>query len=78
MIGRSGERGSGISVLAAQHGDDDDDDDEVILKLSPFIWALYISQTRFCLMEIEMLKSNNYYVIKSKQFMQVIHRAMKE
>ena len=25
MIGRSGERGSGISVLAAQHEDDDDD-----------------------------------------------------
>ena len=28
IIGRSGERGSGISVLAAQHDDDDDDDDE--------------------------------------------------
>ena len=28
MIGRSGERGSGISVLAARHDDDDDDDDE--------------------------------------------------
>ena len=27
MIGRSGERGSGISVLAARHDDDDDDDD---------------------------------------------------
>ena len=26
MIGRSGERGSGISVLAAQHDDDDDDE----------------------------------------------------
>ena len=25
-IGRSGERGSGVSVLAAQHDDDDDDD----------------------------------------------------
>ena len=25
MIGRSGERGSGISVLAAWHNDDDDD-----------------------------------------------------
>ena len=25
MIGRSGERGSGISVLAARHHDDDDD-----------------------------------------------------
>ena len=26
MIGRSGERGSGLSVLAARHDDDDDDD----------------------------------------------------
>ena len=31
-IGRSGERGSGISVLAARH--DDDEDDEEILKLN--------------------------------------------
>ena len=30
MIGRSGERGSGISVLAAKHDDDDDDDDLLI------------------------------------------------
>ena len=28
-IGKSGERGSGISVLPARHGDDDDDDDDV-------------------------------------------------
>ena len=28
IIGRSGERGSGISVLAARHDDDDDDDDD--------------------------------------------------
>ena len=28
MIERSGERGSGISVLAVRH-DDDDDDDEI-------------------------------------------------
>ena len=27
MIGRSGERGSGISVLPALYDDDDDDDD---------------------------------------------------
>ena len=26
MIGRNGERGSGISALVAQHDDDDDDD----------------------------------------------------
>ena len=30
MIGRSGERGSGISVLAARYNDDDDDDDDDI------------------------------------------------
>ncbi len=28
MIGRNGERGSGISALAARHDDDDDDDDQ--------------------------------------------------
>ena len=28
MIGRSGERESGISVLAARHDDDDDDDSD--------------------------------------------------
>ena len=32
MIGRSGERGSGISLLAAQH---DDDDDPSISKILP-------------------------------------------
>ena len=33
MIGRSGERGSGISVLAARH----DDDDEMINELNEFV-----------------------------------------
>ena len=33
MIGRSGERGSGISVLAARHDDDDDEIREHILGL---------------------------------------------
>ena len=28
MIGRNGERRSGISALAARHDDDDDDDDD--------------------------------------------------
>ena len=31
MIGRSGERDPGISVLAARH--DDDDDDDIILEV---------------------------------------------
>ena len=29
MIGRNGERGSGISALAVRHDDDDDDDDDL-------------------------------------------------
>ena len=31
-IGKSGERGSGISVLPARHDDDDDDDDFSVMK----------------------------------------------
>ena len=30
MIGRSSERGPGISVLAARHDDDDDDDPKFV------------------------------------------------
>ena len=30
MIGRSGERGSGISVLAARHDNDDDDEMKIL------------------------------------------------
>ena len=33
-IGRSGERGSGISILAAWHDDDDDDDDECVIDFN--------------------------------------------
>ena len=33
MIGRSGERRSGISVLAAWHEDDDDEEDLVVDKI---------------------------------------------
>ena len=34
MIGRSGERGSGISVLAAWQDDDDDDDDIIVVEFT--------------------------------------------
>ena len=30
-MGISGERGSGISLLAARHDDDDDDDDDILI-----------------------------------------------
>ena len=36
MIGRSGERGSGISVLAARH----DDDDDIYIYIYIYIWCL--------------------------------------
>ena len=36
MIGRSGERWSGISVLAARHDDDDDDDTQIITAVFLF------------------------------------------
>ena len=32
MTGRSGERGSGISVLAMRHDDDDDDDYKTVIR----------------------------------------------
>ena len=31
MIGKSGERGSGISVLVARRDNDDDDDDDIYI-----------------------------------------------
>ena len=43
-IGRSGERGSGISVLPARHDDDDDDFNKVswlILRLINPYWVIY-------------------------------------
>ena len=43
-IGRSGERGSGISVLAARHDDDDDDNIYPIFFISiMFCWHLFHS-----------------------------------
>ena len=43
MIGRSGERGSGISVLAARHDDDDDDEGlpTILLILRAIFYHLY-------------------------------------
>ena len=41
MIGRSGERGSGISVLAARHDDDDDDDNGYFTKTSKGLHYFY-------------------------------------
>ena len=42
MIGRSGERGSGISMLAAWHDDDDDDYIYILYIYMYYIYVLYI------------------------------------
>ena len=51
MIGRSGEKGSGISVLAVRHDDDDDDDDTffyVSILTSMFIYLFTSVFTNLC------------------------------
>ena len=51
-IGKSGERGSGISVLPARHDDDDDDDDiDIYVYKKNVLWIIY----------------NGWYVIKTNQ-----------
>ena len=42
MIGRSGERGSGISVLPARYDDDDDDDDDDIWSKDELISDVFM------------------------------------
>ena len=42
MIGRSGERGSGITVLVARH-DDDDDDMYIYIYICTFTYVLHAS-----------------------------------
>ena len=37
MIGRNGERGSGISALAARHDDDDDDNASKLIRSLLFL-----------------------------------------
>ena len=61
MIRRSGERWSGISVLAARHNDDDDDDDDDDDYLCVNKQAVYFCLTR--LFEIEIFD----YLTECKQ-----------
>ena len=46
MIGRSGQRGSGISVLAARHDDDDDDIYTLSSKTDCFVVSQLFSVSR--------------------------------
>ena len=57
MIGRSGERGSGISVLAARHDDDDNDLIALLLQtLSAKLLILNHSLSIFMIIENESKK----------------------
>ena len=62
IIGRSGERGSGISVLVARHDDDDDDDISLYCKSGRWnviliVGQLYINQFIFQDYYLEVPKS---------------------
>ena len=46
MIGRSGERGSGISVLAARHDDDDDEIDIFYVRKSSLCESVTMKQEK--------------------------------
>ena len=59
IIGRSGERWSGISVLAARHDDDDDDDD--ITHLS--IYQFYSESIIEFLIDLLILFFYEFYVV---------------
>ena len=49
MIGKSGERGSGISVLAARHDDDYDDNKALPLKFGQlYINSLPLGNVKCC------------------------------
>ena len=52
MIGKSGERGSGISMLPARHDDDDDDDDmdkdDLALNNRQWLICHKTQQNQFC------------------------------
>ena len=60
MIGKSGERGSGISVLAARDDDDDDDDDILLEYLRRYIFVMYISRCVSILIQHEIIRGRKY------------------
>ena len=53
MIGKSDERGSGISILAARHDDDDDDIYIYIYTKLYFYWTARFSQFHMFSSEIK-------------------------
>ena len=67
-IGKSGERGSGISVLPARHDDDDDDDDilwpqfiKSLCRLAQLIlnnWPFYKNQKDIFSLFVSFFKTN--------------------
>ena len=61
MIGRSGERGSGISVLAARHDDDDDDDINIQHKQQWIDRDKYLQPTPKKSYAVSMVVSVQYY-----------------
>ena len=73
MIGRSSERRSGISVLAARHDDDDDDDDI-------YMCVCVCVRARMCVCDMEKykrsLQSNIDFIKMFKSKVVVLAQAM--
>ena len=64
MIGRSGERGSGISVLAARHDDDDDDDCQTLQYLNSVTPPkIKVMKTKVIYIYIFVMKTKVLYYI---------------
>ena len=69
-IGRSGERGSGISVLEARH-DDDDDDDESYLKTYHLSFGNFFFNLRYTENVNEFVKKWSVIQIRKKSFQSI-------
>ena len=64
-IGRSGKRGSGISVLPARYDDDDDDDDDFNLKKSALRCHFLDSFNDLEITSIAVKTQKNYHSIEN-------------
>ena len=65
MIGRSGERRSGISVLAARHDDHDDDEDVGISVCLSFVVLIFFMYkcARVCVCVVTIITKERIIII---------------
>ena len=66
MIGRSDERGSGISVLAARH--DDDDDDDICVCVCVCVCVVTLGVKNQFVIETGALRGSKIFILKSAKY----------